>query len=275
MSVYNIAENVTYKWTTASGRSFLNEVPRIFATSYLFKTSDVINQISTWGNAVTSTDGVKYYDNLHPVNSAVLDRWIFPYFGDDVRQISTSWSDNYVGSTNGTQGLAGMSTVGVFSKLADEIQTTIGQFQANITSPGSLFEPPKFFNYAELGEGSIGIEFSLINTIDGNYKKNYDLIKELIKINKLSRGAGLIVEPAALWRVTVPGYRYISWASANVDIKLLGQRKYIDGILVPEGYRVTVTFTSLYTEPRELEAKYSDNQGADYEEFLNRTRNGN
>ena len=264
VKIYNIAANNLYKWTTATG-PLLNEVPRIFATSYLILKSDVLNQISTWGNSITSTDGVSYYENLHPIERKedfIKDGWIFPYFGDDVRQISTSWSDNYVGSTNGTQGLASLQTVGVISQLAANVQTAVGQFQSNITSPGSLYEPPKFFNYAELGEGSVGIEFSLINTInEGDYEKNYELVKKLITINKLSRSSGLIVEPAALWKVTVPGYRYISWASANVDVKLVGQRKYLAGKLVPEGYRVTITFTSLYTESRELESKYSDNQG--------------
>lgn len=261
MSIYNIAANNQYKWTTATG-PLLDEVPRIFATSYLILKSDILNQISTWGNAITSSDGVSYYDNLHPMDAgnATSDGWIFPYFGDDVRQISTSWADNYVGSTNGTQGLASLGAVGVVSQLAANVQTAVGQFQANITSPGSLYEPPKFFNYAELGEGSVGIEFSLINTINSNdYEKNYELVKTLITINKLSRSSGLIVEPAALWKVTVPGYRYISWASANVDVKLVGQRKYLGGKLIPEGYRVTITFTSLYTEPRELESKYSNN----------------
>lgn len=262
MSTYNIANNIKYKWTTSSG-TFLNEVPRIFATSYLFTTNDILNQISTWGNAVTSTNGVDYYDKLHPKDSAITDGWVFPYFGDDVRQIGTSWADNYVGSTNGTQGLASLNTVGTISKIAAEFQAAVGQFQSAMdNAPGSLFEPPKFFNYAELGEGSIGIEFSLINTINsGDSDNNYELVKKLIEINKLSRGAGLIVEPAALWRVTVPGYRYISWAKADVNIKLIGQRKYIGGKLMPEGYRVSITFTSLYTEPRELQDRYSDNQG--------------
>lgn len=258
MSIYNIAENNQYKWTTTTG-SILQEVPRIYANSHLFKDNDVLNQVKAWSEALKTTGGIQYYDQLHSLKNAEIDQWVFPFFGDDVRQISTSWGDNYVGSTNGTQGVMGSQTAGTVAGIASEVATIVGQVQSAINnSAGSLYEPPKFYNYKDIGEGTVAIEFSLINTINpGDYNKNYELIKRLIAVNKMSRGAGLIVEPAALWTVTIPGYRYIKWASASVDIKLVGQRKYIENKLVPEGYRITVSFTSLYTEPREYEQVYT------------------
>ena len=260
MSEYNIASNKQYKWTSVNG-SYLDEVPRIYAKSYLLKENDVISYAIGWVDNIKQIagGGIKYYEKLHNTDGAETDRWIFPFFNDDVRQITTSWGDNYVGSTNGTQAQFS-NTVGAVKDLASVFSTTIGQAQMLIQgAPGALYEPPKFFNYGDLGEQGATIEFSLINTLnDGDYSKNYELVGRLIEINKLSRLGGSTVAPAALWEVTIPGYRKIKWASADVGIKLIGQRKMRDQKIIPEGYRVSITFKSLYTEPREYKAQYTD-----------------
>jgi hypothetical protein len=261
MSEYNVANNKEYKWTSVNG-SYLDEVPRIFAKSYLITKNDVISYAKAWVDNVSQTaggGGIKYYDNLHDTTGAETDRWVFPFFNDDVRQITTSWGDSYVGSTNGTQSMFS-KTAGAFKELASTVSTTIGQGQAILQgAPGALYEPPKFFNYGDLGEQGATVEFSLINTLgDNDYSKNYKLISRLIEINKLSRLSGNTAAPAALWEVTIPGYRKIKWASADVGIKLVGQRKMKDQKIIPEGYRVSITFKSLYTEPREFKSQYTD-----------------
>lgn len=267
--IYNIARNDQFKWTTTTG-PILNDVPRIYANSHLIKVNDVRNQVIAWMDGVNipglgdeARSGIEYYDNLHNLTDAEIDQWVFPYFGDEARSINTSWSDQYITSTNGTQPFLAGGFEGL-KKMADSVATSVGAFEAFLPaiyssgSPGSLYEPPKFFNYGELGEGQVGIEFSLINTInEGDWNKNYDLVTRLISVNKTSRSAGFIVEPAAIWSVMIPGYRFIKWASATVNVKFLGQRKIIDNKIVPEGYRISVTFTSLYTEPREYEELYT------------------
>jgi hypothetical protein len=259
MSEYNVANNKEYKWTSVNG-SYLDEVPRIFAKSYLLKKNDVLNNVKFWVDNVSQSSGggVNYYNKLHDTTDAETDRWVFPFFNDDVRQITTSWGDSYVGSTNGTQAYG--ETPGKVKQLADMAATTIGQVQALIQgAPGALYEPPKYFNYGDIGEQGATVEFSLINTLnDNDYNKNYKLISRLIEINKLSRLSGNVVEPAAIWEVTVPGYRKIKWSSADVGIKLIGQRKMKDQKIIPEGYRVSLTFKPLYTEPREYKSQYTD-----------------
>ena len=267
--IYNIARNDTYKWTTTTG-PILNEVPRIYANSHLIKVNDVLNQVIAFRDGINipglgdeGRTGIDYYDNLHNLTNAEISQWVFPYFGDEARSINTSWSDQYVSSTNGTQPMFSGGFAGA-KKMADQLSTSIGAFEATLPalfssgSPGSLYEPPKFYNYGELGEGQVGIEFSLINTLsEKDTAENYNLITKLISVNKTSRQAGFIVEPAAIWSVMIPGYRFIKWASANVNVKFIGQRKTIGNKIVPEGYRVSITFTSLYTEPREYEELYT------------------
>lgn len=260
MSEYNVASNKEYKWTSVNG-SYLDEVPRIYAKSYLLKQNDVISTSKAWLDiGMQQSSGISYYDKLHNTDGAEKDRWVFPFFNDDVRQISTNWDNNYVGSTAGTQTTLFSNTVGAVKSTAETILNTIGQARAFATgAPGALFEPPKYFNYGDIGEQGAGIEFSLINTLnDNDYSKNYKLISRLIEINKLSRLGGTTVAPAALWEVTIPGYRMIKWASADVGIKLIGQRKMKDQKIIPEGYRVSITFKSLYTEPREFKSRYTD-----------------
>lgn len=258
MSEYNIANNKQYKWTTVNG-SYLDEVPRIYAKSYLLKNNDVIATTLNWLDVLKLKGGTDYYNTLHDTNGAEVDRWVFPYFNDDVRQTSTSWGDSFVGSTNGTQP-RGAEIAGAVKDTFNEAAATVGAAVAIATGePGSLYEPPKYFNYGELGEAAVSIEFGLINTLsEGDYNSNYELVSRLIAINKISRLSAMGVEPAAIWEVTVPGYRKIKWASADIGIKFIGQRKIVGGKIIPEGYRVSVTFKSLYTEPREYKSQYTD-----------------
>lgn len=253
MATWNVAENKTYKWTTVEG-SYLKEVPRLYATSNLIKSNDVKAALEAWQNSL-QTGGKQYYDKMHDLKGAESDDWVFPFFADEVRQTATSWGDSYVGSTNGTQSIFA-DQFGALKQIADKFATTKGQGEALMTgAPGALYEPPKFYNYAEIGESGISLTFSLINTT-GSFNSNYKLVERLITINKMSRLSGMRAAPPAIWTVTLPGYRYIKWGSADIGVKLLGQRKYKDKIIVPEGYEVSINIKPLYTEPREFKSDY-------------------
>ena len=85
MSEYNVASNKQYKWTSVNG-SYLDEVPRIYAKSYLITKNDVLNTAKAWVDSVKqTTGGISYYDKLHDTTGAETDRWVFPFFNDDVR----------------------------------------------------------------------------------------------------------------------------------------------------------------------------------------------
>lgn len=262
MAIYNIAENKNFKWTTTEG-SYLSEVPRIYATSYEIDNNQVLDSIRNYLEQATSLQSAKeYYDKLHKTSSE-QDQWVFPFFGDTVRGFTNDWGDQLVLTTTGG------STY--FSELHNKVQAdatnilagkgvidTVINYFSNKKAAGSLFEPPKFYQYAANDEGIV-IEFTLINTEgEGDAEANYGLVSTLIYQNRFDRTGGLTVVPARLWKVFVPGYRTIRWAAADVGVQLLGHRKYNAFLrrLIPEGYRVSITYKSLYTEPRSVMNDY-------------------
>lgn len=261
-----------YKWTTTQG-SYKGEAPRVFATAYGIESNAIADAISSYykligestraGEFISSIgigSGVKYYNNMHKTKGK--EQFIFPFFGDDVRSLSNSWGDSYVGSTNGTN--TGVEYIGTLKNAADMSVNLINQVNALASGkPGALFEPPKFYQYSQ-DEGPVTVSFVLINTdAEGDAAKNYKLVTKLINENRFKRDDGnpFLVTPPKLWSVIVPGYRAIRWASCNVSISLLGTRRYIDldngKVLIPEGYNVTLTFTPLYTEPNNFAEYYT------------------
>lgn len=111
------------------------------------------------------------------------------------------------------------------------------------------------------------IGFPLMNTIetggDEPYKKNYDLIMLLKRLNKPERLSGSAILPPHLWEITVPGYRYIRWATCDVNVDLIGSRRILSGDnkIIPEGYSVNLTFKSLTLEPLNFEPRYTGQGG--------------
>lgn len=265
-----------YKWTTTQG-SYKTEAPRIYVTSYAVTSNAIAKAVKTYYTLVKESfgqagellpgssigNGIEYYNNMHTVESGSQERYVLPFFGDDVRSLNNAWGDSFVGSTNGSN--TGFTYGESLKTLAETGTNLINQVNAMAADkPGALFEPPKFYQYSQ-DEGPVTVSFMLINTDeDGDASKNYKLIKKLITENRFKRddSNSFIVTPPRLWSVIVPGYRAIRWASCSVSVNLLGTRRYIDlagdgNILVPEGYNVTLTFTPLYTEPSNFASVYN------------------
>lgn len=256
MGNFNIVSNQQYKWTLVNGSYVTDEAPRIYAKTFKVDQNAIIGAVKSWVEITGSNSGTGYYDNMH--QAKLQDTWVFPYFNDDVRSFTNEWGDSYVGSTNGSQ-IAGGEFAGNVKDLASNILATVGQANALLSNkPGALFEPPKFYQYSA-NDSAVSLEFTLINT-DGpsDYQSNYSLVKKLITENRMTRDSGFIATPPVLWSVTIPGYRAIRWASCNVDVSLIGKRVYKGNNIIPEGYRVRLTFNSLYTEPSNFGANFSD-----------------
>lgn len=265
-----------YKWTTTQG-SYKGEAPRVFATAYEIDSNAITDAVKSYyslfdeslGNVPgrlpilpsgSINNGISYYTNMHKTKGK--EPYVFPFFNDDVRSLSNSWGDSYVGSTNGTN--TGVDYIGTLKNAAEMSMNLINQTNAMVSGKyGALFEPPKFYQFSQ-DEGPVTVNFVLINTdADGDAAKNYKLITKLINDNRFKRddGNSFLVTPPKLWSVIVPGYRAIRWASCNVAISLIGARRYIDlngsKILVPEGYNVNLTFMPLYTEPSNFAEYYT------------------
>lgn len=247
-----------YKWTTTTG-NYLNEVPRIYAKTYEINTNEALDSLANWGSAIANVSGdyKQYYDGLHRGNKK--EDWVFPFFDDKVRSFTNEWGDSLKVSTDGSVA-AGTGWAQAAGDVIKTLATTSGQLQSLIgavvpglnAQPGSLFEPPKFYQYSA-SDSALSVDFVLINTeSQGDAENNYKVVKQLIEENRFSRSVGLTVAPPYLWEVTVPGYRSIRWASCNVDVTLLGKRLMVGNKIIPEGYRVSLSFNSLYTEPKEF-----------------------
>jgi hypothetical protein len=145
------------------------------------------------------------------------------------------------GSTSQSGFLAGLKS-GV-GKAGDAMGTkTVGD-------PGSYIETPKFYQYANTDQG-LELSFALSNTLnDDAAAKNAEFIKQFTVINRPTRLGPLGMTFPAIYHIEVPGLRYIEWASLdNFGVSMLGQRRKINGVIVPEAYVINLSFTSLTIE---------------------------
>jgi hypothetical protein len=243
-----------YAWTVNSARTRA-DAPRINCQTWKVTDNQIFASIKGY-QTLASSGGVEYYDLLH-TGAERLDRWTFPFFTDEVRGFTNQWGDTYVGSTNGTQSY-GSEYLGNAKDMLDRGANTVSQIGA-FFKPGALFEPPKFYTYG-ISDNNVVVEFSLINTFDdSDARQNYKLTQDLINQNRFERGSSTVSTPPVLWSVNIPGYRYIRWAACSVNISLLGRRQMSTGenkFIMPEGYRISLNFASLYTEPNNFASKY-------------------
>lgn len=239
-------------WTTSTGSIKDEDAPRILASGFKIDNNSIVRTVQSWQAAIAAS-GPAYYNKLYSdakkVDGADL---VLPFYTDNVRSTAASWGDNYVGSTNGTQAY-GTNVLSEAKTAAEQALQTAGELKNLINNqPGTLYEPPKYFNYS-VDEGATVAEFVLINTnTEGAWKTNIKNIQQLIKWTRFERKGISSVIPPLLWRVAVPGYRSMSWASMNIDVDLIGMRRMIDKQIVPEGYNVRVTFTPIHTETADL-----------------------
>jgi len=118
-----------------------------------------------------------------------------------------------------------------------------------VGDPGSYIETPKFYQYANTDQG-LELSFALSNTLnDDAAAKNAEFIKRFTIINRPMRLGPLGMTFPAIYHIEVPGLRYIEWASLdNFGVSMLGQRRKINGVIVPEAYVINLSFTSLTIE---------------------------
>jgi hypothetical protein len=69
------------------------------------------------------------------------------------------------------------------------------------------------------------------------------------------------MEPPRIYEIRIPGIRYIKWAScSSFSVQLLGARQMHGNELIPEGYLISMTFTSLTTEVSNFMDKISEEE---------------
>ena len=116
--------------------------------------------------------------------------------------------------------------------------------------PGSYIETPKFYQYANT-DAALNVDFFLANTIEeGDAEKNSEFINNFIKANRPNRKGPVTLTFPWIYKVKVPGVRYIEWAYlADLNVSFVGTRRKVGSKIIPEGYHITMSFKSLTIEP--------------------------
>lgn len=284
MANYNITKD--YDWTSIpKGSALRGMAPYVLLQSYKINSSESLNRLNSYLNlAFGDRDAESFYNKLYGDIASAEDTFFIPFFGDAVRSFSNEYGDTFQaaflgsvdsmlmgmaklgGEVMGTynvggnlkqmgdnilKGLEGMGSDVTFGKsLGDIMGNAVKQASTGYsTNPGSYIETPKLYQYAQNDSG-LDVSFVLSNTINTNeYMKNWELIKKLTVINRPKRINSVAMEPPRIYSVKIPGIRFIKWAyCSGFSVNLLGTKRMIDNKLIPEGYAISMTFTSLTTE---------------------------
>ena len=264
-----------YDWTSSpKGSGIRNNAPKVWITSYKLRSSQIMQSIKgfiTIGQGLNK-DATAFYEDLYGKSSTKDEDFIFPYFGDDIRGFSQTFGDtfqsgvgengNAVGGAlyDSVKGLMGglgelynLSDNATAAKAVKQLTTGdimgAGQTMGDSGSPGTYIETPMFYQFAK-NDRPLQVSFVLSNTINqGSFQDNHDLVVKLTKINRPLRINSIAVEPPRIYKVIVPGQRYIRWAwCSDFGVSLLGTRREINGVLTPEGYKIDMSFQSLTME---------------------------
>lgn len=116
-------------------------------------------------------------------------------------------------------------------------------------NPGTYIETPMFYQF-EKNDGPLEVRFMLANTINNDsLDQNHNLIQRLTYINRPLRKNSIAVDPPRIYQVKVPGHRFIRWAFCNsFSVNMMGTRRNIDNVIVPEFYDINMSFQSLTLE---------------------------
>jgi hypothetical protein len=174
-----------------------------------------------------------------------------PYFSRKMTVRTNSWQPNFPGEsaiTNLLQdGINKVATYGAGIPL-------LGAY----AEPGIYIERGKYFNPTPGGD-PISIKFPLLNTLNSDsLQKNFNLIWLLSFQNSSIRRNKTDVFPPCIYRVLIPGVRYILYASVELVIEYVGTRRRMPivhpatgetvDIAIPEAYNIEINIESLTTE---------------------------
>lgn len=275
MAKYDVVKD--YDWTSAPrGSEIRTHAPRVWVKSYKLNSNQISQTIGNYLNILDVTQDAKsFYDKMYSKSTTPDDDFNFPFFGDNIRSFSNTFGDTFqngIGSGGGLMsnlfegvktflggvgeaaGLAGIDNLVKSAKTfaAGDRETAMDIFKAGIAKggdPGTYIETPMFYQF-EKNDGPLDVSFVLANTInEDSIDKNHKLVQRLIYINRPLRKNSIAVDPPRIYQVRVPGHRLIRWAwCSNFGLELLGTRRVVNNVIVPEAYKVSMTYQSLTLE---------------------------
>ena len=275
MAKYDVVKE--YDWTSAPrGSSIRKQAPRVWVKSYKLKSNQIMQMIEGYMNIIDGAggDAKTFYDKMYGSSTTPEDDFNFPFFGDNVRSFSNTFGDTFQNGIGGGGGIGESAKNGANVLLGLAAQVTgivgvknLGDAASQISSgdigggistimggikgggdPGSYVETPQFYQF-EKNDGPLEVSFVVSNTINSDYDKNHKLVQRLTYINRPLRKNSIAVDPPRIYQVKVPGHRFIRWAyCSQFSVNFIGARRIINDVIVPEGYQISMSFTSLTLE---------------------------
>jgi hypothetical protein len=274
-----------YDWTSLPrGSGMRKKAPRVWVKSYKLKSNQIMQAIQGFVAIATeggSGDAKSFYDKMYSEATTAEDDFNFPFFNDNVRSFGNTFGDTFQSGIGGSGGIGGelyegaktlAGGIGQAYNMGDwkGVLNSVGEaaskgIQGDIKgagnsllnaaksslggSPGTYVESPMFYQF-DKNDGPLDVSFVLSNTINqDSLEKNKKLIHKLTEINRPLRKNSIAVDPPRIYQVKVPGHRFIRWAyCSNFSVNLLGTRRTINKVVVPEAYQINMSFQSLTLE---------------------------
>lgn len=276
MARYDVVKD--YDWTSAPrGSEIRKNAPRVWVKSYKLKSNQIMQTIRGYINILNGLtgDAKTFYDKMYSDSTLEEDDFNFPFFTDNVRSFGNTFGDtfqdgigggggigasifdqakSFVGGLGQAAGLVGVDNLSKAWKQWNEgdhakAAQTVGNGIANDGDPGSYIETPMFYQF-EKSDSALEVSFVLANTINSDsIDRNHELVQRLTYINRPLRKNSIAVDPPRIYQVRVPGHRLIRWAyCSSFTMGLLGTRRVINNVIVPEAYQLSMSFQSLTLE---------------------------
>lgn len=196
---------------------------------------------------------LKPYEGLYITEDTGF-RYVFPYFSDIQQMVMNSFDTNDAMLRDNT----------ILGKAVSTLRS-VAESAARLTAflePGLYIERPKFFNFKSTGD-QIQFSFPLINTGWSTYddvRLNWQLAFLLTYQNNPNRRTREIIDPPAIYEVTIPGIKYIPYAYLKMlKISYLGARRAYKlsvpgagkiSTIVPDAYIVDITLEGLVADTK-------------------------
>jgi len=251
MAKYDVVKD--YDWTSSPrGSGMRKKAPRVWVKSYKINSNQIMHSIQGFiAIASTKDDAKTFYDKMYGDATTPEDDFNFPFFGDNVRSFSNTFGDTFQSGIGGSGGIGAEIFEGS-KMLAGGAAQAANMFETvtkGVNNPGTYVETPMFYQF-EKSDAPLQVSFMLANTINADsVDKNHNLIQRLTYINRPLRKDSIAVDPPRIYQVKVPGHRFIRWAyCSDFSVNLIGTRREIGGVIVPEAYQIDMSFQSLTLE---------------------------
>lgn len=214
-----------------------------------------INTLAPEGNSGTqsSSQWLRMLDGLYTLKSTQFE-YILPYFENRAMDAST----RFAGYDSVIRNKVVQTVASGMSQMADSLSNA-----TILSQPGVYIEQPQLMDISSSTSTDITVTFPLLNTLsfDGAVK-NYQLLWLLAFQNKPYRETKTVVNPSKIYRVYIPGIKYMHYAHiSNLSVDFLGVRRTVRipmptvagtpsqvNVVMPDAYKVSITFKSLTTD---------------------------